>query len=440
MKFFLKKLGCPKNDVDGDYITGTLIDAGHERTGEENAEIVIVNTCGFILPAREESIGEILRYETLKNEGRIKRLYITGCLSQRYGQELLDEIKNVDGIFGLGRIDDLVRAINNKQNGQIFVTDNVRQELNYISGLPRFVDTVFPYEYIKIADGCDRYCSYCAIPDIRGKYRSRPIEDILNEAKLVASSNKKELILVSQEGTGYGRDLKNGTSVIDLLKKIETVDGLEWIRLMYLHPESITDDLIEHMSRSDKTLGYFDIPLQHINDNVLGRMNRKVTRKKIEKILEKIRKVSKNNIIRTTFITGFPGETDKEFEELRKFIVGFEFDRLGVFKYSSEKGTSANRLKDTVPDTIAETRLNELMLAQQRIAFEKNIALIDSCQKVIIDKVSDSDLAEGRTAGDCPDIDQTVFVKGNNLGIGDIIEVRITRAKGYDLIAESIER
>ncbi len=440
MKFFIKKLGCPKNDVDGDYITGKLIDGGHERSDEDNAEIVIINTCGFILPAREESIYEILRYEKLKNEGRISRLYITGCLSQRYGKELLDEIENVDGIFGLGRIDDLVKAIDKNLTGLISVTDNVRSDLNYISGLPRFVDNLYPYEYLKIADGCDRFCSYCAIPNIRGSYRSRPIEEILDEAGILVSYGKKELILVSQEGTGYGRDLNNGTSIIDLLQKLEGIDGIEWIRLMYLHPESITNELIEYMTISDKTLGYYDIPLQHINDDILKAMNRKISRKKMKEILGKIREISSNNIIRTTFITGFPGETEKEFDELQRFVEDFEFDRLGVFKYSKEAGTSANRLKNSVSDETAEARVEELMLLQQRIAFEKNIALIESCQKVIIDKIKDSDLAEGRSMGDCPEIDQLVHVKGNKLSVGDIIDAKITAADGYDLIAEPTER
>lgn len=440
MKFFLKKLGCPKNDVDGDYIVGKLIDAGHVRADEDNAEIVIVNTCGFILPAREESIQEILRYEQLKNEKRINRLYITGCLSQRYGKELLDEIKNVDGIFGLGQVDELVSAIDNNLSGIISVNENVRTDLKYISGLPRFVDNIFPYEYIKIADGCDRFCSYCAIPSIRGKYRSRPMEDILEEAGKLVSLGKKELILVSQEGTGYGRDLNDGRSIIDLLKKLESVDGVEWIRLMYLHPEAVTDELIEFMTFSEKTLGYFDIPLQHINDDILEAMNRKITQKYIVEILEKIRKMSAVNIIRTTFITGFPGESDKEFEQLRKFIEDFEFDRLGVFKYSSEEGTPANRHKSRVSDETAVARLDELMILQQRIAFEKNIALIDSCQKVIIDRVKDSDLAEGRSTADCPEIDQLVYIKGDRLEVGDILDVNITAADGYDLIAEPVER
>ncbi len=440
MKFFLKKLGCPKNDVDGDFITGKLINAGHERSDEENAEVIIVNTCGFILPAKEESINEILHYEKLKEDRQIKRLYVTGCLSQRYGKELKDEIKNVDGIFGLGRIDDLVSAIDNNLSNVFSVTDNVRNELNYISGLPRFVDDTFPYEYLKIADGCDRFCSYCAIPNIRGKYRSRPIEDILSEAKMLAANGKKELIIVSQVGTGYGRVLNYGTSIIDLLKELETLDGIEWIRLMYLHPESVTETLIEYMTDSEKTLGYFDIPLQHINDGILKAMNRKTDRNSIEKILDKIRKLSPNNIIRTTFITGFPGETDIEYQELYKFIEDFEFDRLGVFKYSSEEGTSANKLIDLFPDKVVESRLDELMLLQQRIAFEKNITLIDSNQKVIIDQVRNLDLAEGRSVGDCPDIDQIIEIKGNKLKVGDIIDVKIKAADGYDLIAEPIER
>ncbi len=440
MKFYIKKLGCPKNDVDGDYITGRLIDAGHERADENDAEIVIINTCGFILPAREESIQEILRYEEFKKEGRIERLYITGCLSQRYGRELLDEIENIDGIFGLGQIDDLVKAIDTNLAGLISIVDNVRSDLDYISSLPRFVDNIFPYEYLKIADGCDRFCSYCAIPNIRGRYRSRPIGEILDEAEMLVAVGKNELILVSQEGTGYGRDLDDGSSIIDLLQKLEKIAGVEWIRLMYLHPESITDELIEYMTFSDKTLGYFDIPLQHISDKILKMMNRKISRKIIEETLEKIRKKSLNNIIRTTFITGFPGETEKEFNELRKFVEDFEFERLGVFLYSNEEGTPANRLNGTVSNKLAEARREELMLLQQRIAFEKNIALIDSFQKVIIDRIEDLNLAEGRSIGDCPEIDQLVHVKGDGLKVGDIIDAKISAADGYDLIAEPLKR
>jgi len=257
---------------------------------------------------------------------------------------------------------------------------------------------------------------------------------------MLVAVGKNELILVSQEGTGYGRDLDDGSSIIDLLQKLEKIAGVEWIRLMYLHPESITDELIEYMTFSDKTLGYFDIPLQHISDKILKMMNRKISRKIIEETLEKIRKKSLNNIIRTTFITGFPGETEKEFNELRKFVEDFEFERLGVFLYSNEEGTPANRLNGTVSNKLAEARREELMLLQQRIAFEKNIALIDSFQKVIIDRIEDLNLAEGRSIGDCPEIDQLVHVKGDGLKVGDIIDAKISAADGYDLIAEPLKR
>ncbi len=438
MNFFLKKLGCPKNDVDGDYIIGRLIESGHTLSNAANCDAVIVNSCGFILPAKEESINEILQYDALKKSGKIKRLYITGCLSQRYGKELREEIPGIDGIFGLGRIDELINAIDNNLTNVFSAADDVRRELTYIGGFNRFIDNKYPYEYLKIADGCDRFCNYCAIPYIRGKYRSRPMKEIIAEANKIAAHGKKEIILVSQEGTGYGKDFNDGTSIIDLMKELEKVEGIEWIRLMYLHPESVTEKLIEYLTASSRALGYFDIPLQHISDKILKSMNRRITRKEIENILEKIRQASPENIIRTTFIAGFPGETKKEYEELRNFITDFEFDRLGVFKYSPEDGTPAVMLKDPVSDKVAEARVDELMLAQQGIAFEKNIALIGSIQKVIIDQINDTGLFEGRTAGDCPEIDQMVSIKSNRLQVGDIKDVRITGADGYDLFAETI--
>jgi len=438
MKFFIKKLGCPKNDVDGDYIAGQLIDAGHTPSlNDEEADIVIVNTCGFILPAKEESIEEILYYEKLKEAGRIKKLYITGCLGQRYGPELIDEIKGIDGIFGLGKIGELTDSIGDNKSGTVDIFPDVRRELNFISGMPRYVDSRYPYEYLKIADGCDRFCSYCAIPGIRGKYRSRPIDDIIREAEFLASKGKKELILVSQEGSGYGRDFDDEINIISLLNELEKIRGIEWIRLMYLHPESVTDELIELMTHSDKILGYFDIPLQHISDRILKSMNRPVTRLKIEKILGKIRRESSKNIIRTTFIAGFPGEADMEFLELKDFVRDFEFDRLGVFQYSPEEGTKAAGFSGHVAESTAAERVDELMLLQQEIAFAKNIALIDSFQKVIIDEVNTMGPALGRTAGDCPEIDQTVFIKGVPMQPGDFKDVRIVMVEGYDLIAEA---
>jgi ribosomal protein S12 methylthiotransferase len=436
MKIYIKRLGCPKNDVDADYLAGMITDNGHSLVeNEDEAEAVIVNTCGFILPAKEESINEIVYYEKLKQEGKIDRLYVTGCLSQRYGEELLNEIRGADGILGLGKIDELKELLGDGQKKQPLLKVDSAGGLKYISGRKRYVDNTYPYEYIKIADGCDRYCAYCAIPDIRGRYRSRPEDEIFNEALMLAEKGKKEIILVSQEGSGYGRDLSDGSNIIKLLQKLEEIPKVEWIRLMYLHPEALSDNLIEYMSASNKTLGYFDIPLQHISDNILKRMNRRVTRKDIENRLEKIREGSRDNIIRTTFITGFPGETEDDFLQLHDFVESFGFDRLGVFKYSAEEGTVAYKMKEHVPETIAETRQDVLMSLQQEIAFEKNIALIDSFQKVIIDAVKTDGTAVGRTMGDCPEIDQTVIIRDGSLRSGDIVDVRIIMAEGYDLIA-----
>jgi ribosomal protein S12 methylthiotransferase len=441
MKFYIKKLGCPKNDVDGDFIAGQLIENGHEYCrNEEEAEVVIVNSCGFILPAIEESIQEILQYEQQKKDGIISKLYITGCLSQRYADELKNDIKKVDGFFGLGKIDELIEAMEQNKSGERIISREPAQNLRYLSGKKRYVDDKYPYEYLKIADGCDRYCAYCAIPTIRGRYRSRSVDEIVREAEMLASHGKKELILVSQEGTGYGRDLDNNNNIIKLLDRLEKIDDIVWIRLMYLHPEAVTDRLIEFMSHSKKTLGYFDIPLQHISDAVLQRMKRRVTGAEIEKIIEKIRRASPDNVIRTTFITGFPGESEKDFDQLHYFIERIKFDRLGVFKYSPEDGTAAAEFENQVPEAKAEERLDILMTLQQTIAFEKNIALIDSIRQVIIDETDSDGTVLCRTEADCPEIDQMVRLddSGGLVKKGDIIDVRITGADGYDLFGEMV--
>ncbi len=437
MRFFIKKLGCPKNDVDGDFIAGRLISDGHQLSvTEEGAEAVVVNTCGFILPAKEESIHEILHYEDMKKKRKISRLYVTGCLSQRYGDQLLNDIKGIDGVFGLGQIEALSTALSNESLDRLSFIDKTIN-LDYLNHDRRYVNLTFPYEYLKISEGCDRFCSYCAIPYIRGQYQSRPLNDIVEEARFLASQGKKEIILVSQEGSGYGKDFKNGSDIITLLLALEKIEGIDWIRLMYLHPEAISERLINYMSGSDKVLGYFDIPLQHINNRILRLMNRPVERRRLEELLGKVRSASPKNIIRTTFIVGFPGETEEEFEELCDFVDEFEFDRLGVFKYSEEEGTPAAKIDAQISDTIKDERMDQLMSIQQEIAFAKNIALIDTIQKVIIDKFDNHALAIGRTQGDCPDIDQNVIVRGGRARVGEILDARIIMAEGYDLIAVS---
>jgi len=436
MKIYIRKLGCPKNDVDGDMIASGLIRAGHEIVFDETkAEAVIVNTCGFIQPAKEESIEEILRYEQARNRNGLGKLYVTGCLSQRYGKELFDEIKGIDGVFGLGEIDELVAAISDCGNRALKISDGIIREISHRDNMPRFIGSEYPYEYLKIADGCDRFCSYCAIPSIRGRFRSRSIADVVDEAKYLVDRGKKELILVSQEGTGYGRDLDGDVTPLKLLTELEKINGLEWIRLMYLHPEALTDELIEFMTHSEKVLEYFDIPFQHINDRVLKLMNRPVTRKGIEKVIEKIRAASADNVIRTTFMVGFPSETKEEFVELLEFVSDHRLDRVGAFQYSPEEGTPAESMAEKIPDKVGRKRLDLLMSLQQEIAFEKNIALIGSIKQVILDEIEDSELARGRTRGDCPEIDQTVFVNRDALGRGEIVEAKITMAQGYDLIA-----
>ncbi len=436
MKFYIKKLGCPKNDVDGDFITARLIESGHEPVDiDTDADIVIVNTCGFILPAREESINEILQYEALKKKGIIKRLFVTGCLSQRYGADSLSEIEGIDAVFGLGNHDDIVKAINNGDNYQSQFEWGPKANIHYIAGKNRYVDTTYPYEYIKISDGCDRFCAYCAIPYIRGRYRSRHLADIVNEAKYVVSKGKKEIILVSQEGTAYGRDFKDDINIISLLSELEKINGIEWIRLMYLHPESVTDRLIEYMASSHKVLDYFDIPLQHISDRILRLMNRRITRVEIESLLKKIRSMAPAATIRTSFIAGLPGETEEEFAEQVDFITAFEFDRLGVFAYSREEGTPASEWEGQHSENVINDRQDRMMAVQQEIAFRKNIALIGTTQQVIIDRIETGSSAVGRTRGDCPDIDQVVFIDTGKVRVGDMVDVRITMSEGYDLVA-----
>ncbi len=441
MKFYIKKLGCPKNDVDADYMAGELAAAGHEMVANPDmAEAIIVNTCGFILPAKEESIEEILRYEDRKTSGQLNKLIITGCLSQRYRDELKRELKHADAVLGLGEFDRLKKNLDGGDDTDDDKKITPSESLSYIVGQNRQVDDILPYAYLKISDGCDRFCSYCAIPYIRGRFRSRSVDDIVSEAEMLVSKGKREIILVSQEGTAFGRDRKSAENILTLLRRMEGIEGLDWIRLMYLHPESVTDELIEYMSNSEKVLGYFDIPLQHISDSVLKRINRPYTKGGIEKIIKQIRDCNMENVIRTTFIAGLPGETEEDFEELLDFIEETKFDRLGAFGYSPEEGTPAAEFKDQLPEETIGERQDLIMSLQQEIAFKKNMTLIGSYQKVIIDRVRKQGPALARARGDCPDIDQTVYVTGKNIDVGNIIDVRINMADGYDLLAEVIKK
>lgn len=434
MKFYIHKLGCPKNDVDADYIAARLLDEGHEpvRTPEE-ADSIVVNTCGFILPAKEESINEILRLGQLKKEGRLRSLYASGCLSQRYGDDMLKEIPELDGAFGLGALDSIAKAVGAASHSGTSVRLEPRK-LAYLSWKHRFISDPYPWSYVKISDGCDRGCTYCAIPGMRGKFRSRPLDSILKEAQFLADNGKRELILVSQEATLWGYDLKGRPGILDLLKALDRIEGIRWIRLMYLYPAAFKPEHIEYLADTgNKTVNYFDLPLQHINTDILTAMRRNVTRPAIEKQLQQIREISPEGTVRTTFIVGFPGETDVRYEELRDFVEEARFDRMGVFTYSPEEGTPSEQFDGQVPEEVKTDRMDELMSIQQEIAFEKNNSLIGKTVDVIIDSLPDDGPAIGRSEGDCPEIDQEVFVGGDDLSVGGIYRVRIDRAEGYDL-------
>jgi len=436
MKFYLLKLGCPKNDVDADYITARLVAEGHQPVvNPEEAESIIVNTCGFILPAREESINALLKLARLKKEGQVKTLYATGCLSQRYGDELLKDMPELDGTFGLGEIEALARTMGTSAR----LNKTIRQpaaRLDYLSGDSRYIADNFPYAYLKISDGCNRRCSFCAIPHIRGKYRSRSLGAIIDEARFLAKHGKKEIIIVSQEATRYGYDLKKKDNIITLLEELEKIEKIKWIRLLYLYPDRVDRELIEYMAGENKTLKYFDLPLQHINDDILKLMKRRPGRQKIEQLINDIRDIIPEAVLRTAFIVGFPGETRKRFEELRDFIIEYHFDRLGVFTFSPEEGTPAEKLRPRVSEKVKTACLDELMSVQREIAFDKNNSLIGTVKKVIIDSTGDGLTARGRTEADCPEIDQEIYVRGKKLKVGDMCRVKITATEGYDLVGE----
>jgi ribosomal protein S12 methylthiotransferase len=438
MKFFVYKLGCPKNDVDADYISARLIAEGHELVAvPEEADSIIVNTCGFIQAAKEESIGELFRLAELKKTSGLKTLYATGCLSQRYGDELLVGIPELDGAFGLGALDAIADAVSHSSHSGKAMRDDARN-LTYLTWKDRHVDDALPFAYLKIADGCNRTCAFCAIPAIRGRFRSRSLDSIVTEARFLAGSGKKELILVSQDATLWGRDLHPRANVVELLKALNEIETVKWIRLMYLYPAQVGSDLIEYMASGSKTLPYFDLPLQHINSDILRSMRRSTDRPETERLLHDIRKLAPAATIRVTLIVGYPGETEEQFQELLDFVDEQQFDRLGAFAYSPEEGTVAEQLAGQIPDELKNERLDRLMSLQQEIAFRKNNSLIGQNEDVIIDSVEPDSPAIGRTPGDCPEIDQEVFVTGPHLRVGDICRVRIDGTVGYDLTATRI--
>ena len=430
-------LGCSKNDVDSSMMYSLLDKNKYQMVNEPSqADILIVNTCGFIDAAKEESIDTILESVEYKNEGRCKKVLLSGCLAQRYPEELIKEIPEIDGIIGTGNIDYINELLDRSLAGDLFIkTDNLNSA--YIEGIRK--EEVNRTEYVKISEGCNNNCSYCIIPSLRGKNRSRKIEDIYSEVEYLVSKGAREIILIAQNTTDYGIDLYSKYSLANLINKISKIEDLKWIRVLYLYPDHFTDDLIEEFKNNDKLVNYVDMPLQHISDDVLKKMNRKTSKEHIIKTLKNLRKSVPDIVIRTTFIVGFPGESDDDFNQLVDFIENIKFDKLGVFEYSKEEGTKAASLDEQIPDSIKEERKNEIMAIQSEISAEILSKNIGKRLEVLIEEEVDEENYVGRTYMDSPEIDGVTYVhSAKNLEIGSFVQVDVVDSLDYDLVGEII--
>ena len=440
MNILFISLGCDKNLVDSEVMLGLLDKKGYQIVdSEEDADIIVVNTCCFIHDAKEESIQTILEMAEYKKEGKLKALIVTGCLAQRYQQEIIDEIPEVDAVLGTTSYDHIVEAVEEALagNGHVVLED--------VDALPdvkekRIVTTGGHYAYMKIAEGCDKHCTYCIIPKLRGNYRSVPMEKLLAEAKDLADQGVKELILVAQETTVYGKDLYGEKSLHKLLRELCKISGIQWIRILYCYPEEIYDELIQTIKEENKVCHYLDLPIQHASDAVLKRMGRRTSKTQLVEIIEKLRKEIPDISLRTTLITGFPGETQEQHEELKDFVDEMEFDRLGVFTYSPEEDTPAATMADQIPEEVKEDRQAELMELQQEIAFDLAEDMVGREVLVMIEgKVADENAYVGRTYKDAPNVDGLIFINTDEeLMSGDFARVRVTGALEYDLIGELI--
>ena len=438
MKILFVSLGCDKNLVDSETMIGLLNQAGYEFTDDETeADIIVVNTCCFIGDAKEESIQTILDMARQKEEGRCKVLLAAGCLAQRYKDEIRTEIPELDGVLGTTSYDAIVTMVEETLAGKGFEKfESIDRSMDILPG--RVVTTGGHYAFLKIAEGCDKHCTYCVIPSVRGKYRSVPMEQLVAEAKVLADKGVRELILVAQETTLYGTDIYGHKALPELLRKLCQVEGLYWIRLQYCYPEEITPELIQVIKEEEKICHYIDMPIQHASDRILKRMGRRTNQEELRERIDMIRREIPDICLRTTLISGFPGETDEDHEDLMCFVDECEFDRLGVFAYSQEEDTPAAQMPDQVPEEIKEERRDEIMELQQEIAFEKNEAMAGRTLYVMIEgKVADEHAYVGRTYMDAPGVDGLIFVQTiEELMTGDFVPVRVTGALEYDLIGE----
>lgn len=444
MNILFVSLGCDKNLVDTEVMLGLLAKKGHQMIDDETqADIVIVNTCCFIHDAKEESIQTILEMAQLKETAVLKKLIVTGCLAQRYKEEILEEIPEVDAVLGTTSYDEIAEVIDGLFSDSPMERADARMIMKDVDYLPetqkgRLVTTGGHFAYLKIAEGCDKHCTYCIIPKIRGNFRSVPMEELIDEAKELADQGVKELILVAQETTLYGKDIYGEKSLPRLLKTLCKIQGLRWIRILYCYPEEITDELIQVIKEEPKICHYLDLPIQHASDAILKRMGRKTSKEQLISIIGKLREEIPDITLRTTLITGFPGETDEQHEELMDFVDQMEFERLGVFTYSPEEDTPAAEMPDQISEEIKQDRQAELMELQQDIVFDRNEDLIGEEMLVMIEgKVADENAYVGRTYRDAPNVDGLIFVNTDEeLVSGDFAKVKVTGAMDYDLIGE----
>lgn len=437
MKVLLISLGCDKNLVDSEVMLGLLNKAGHQITNDETeADVVVVNTCAFIKDAKEESINTIIEMGELKKTGKLKKLIVAGCLSQRYKDEIMVELPEIDVIIGATNFDKIVEAIGTDEKA---IVDDI--DYTPVPVRERIVTTTASMAYLKIAEGCNKMCTYCIIPHIRGRYRSVPMDSLLDSARRLADDGIKELVLVAQETTLYGIDLYGEKRLPELLTKLSDIDGIEWIRLLYCYPEEITDDLIETMAANPKICHYIDIPIQHSENAILKRMGRRTSREDIVELVGRLRSAMPDIAIRTTLISGFPGETQEQHNGLVDFVDQCEFDRLGVFTYSPEEGTPAASYPDQVDEAVAEKWRDEIMELQQEISYEKNQEFVGTVMKVLIEGyLSDDDVYVGRTYRDAPGVDGIVFVSAPyELMSGTYVDVKITEGNEYDLTGVIVE-
>ncbi|MBS6509476.1 MAG: 30S ribosomal protein S12 methylthiotransferase RimO [Paraclostridium bifermentans] len=439
LKIALESLGCSKNLVDAEIMMGILNRKGYKLVGEfDEADIILVNTCGFIESAKQESIDTILDLAQLKENGNLKLLIVTGCLAQRYAKELQAEIPEIDAIVGTGsyqQIDEIIANLE-KENNIVSLNDI---EFAYNEDLPRYVTTPEYMAYLKIGEGCDNHCTYCIIPKLRGRYRSRKMEDIIKEAKDLASKGVKELVVIAQDTTKYGLDLYGEVKLPQLLEELAQIYGIKWIRIMYSYPESITEELVKVIKKYDNICNYFDMPIQHASNKVLKLMNRHTTKEDIKSKVEMIRKYIPDATLRTTIIVGFPGETDEDFNELVEFAKDMKFDRLGAFAYSREEDTPADKLPNHLDEDVKLQRRDQLMLVQQEISQNLNAQKIDNEYEVLIEEQIEDKVYIGRTQGDAEEIDSIVYVKSENqLEIGSFVKVKINNALEYDLMGDVV--